>query len=204
MNMLAKCRRGSAVGSVACAVMLGGCDSVHQEQTLLGVSRASYGAYDMKIGDPAPNFSFVVDGKGLSSFEVVRGRASVLVFEKQQEWSNHSRWEALVRAAERMSDVEIPVRVIVVGNPTKTCNEALSAIRTTQIESDRLVIICDTDREISNLYGPNSVGRFYVIGNRGMIVGVGDSESVDEIGKQLASAVGTIAKEDLEWQLLTD
>ena len=182
--------------SFASVLLLSGC-AMSDPHVRTGMSLADYGPYDLKPGDPAPDFVFVGDQENLSRFSAVRGRVTIVVFPTDAAWPNCATCRRVAELAEALSATDVDVVAVSVAQPARPAAEALSAVQACHINSDHLVTICDQHGRIKRLYGPQASGKFYVVNNYGRVTGVGPFSDLEALRAETRKTVRAVSDQDI-------
>lgn len=183
-----------AAGLVSTLVLHGCTASSPRVRT--GMSLADYGPYDLKPGDPAPDFVFVGGGERLCRFSAVRGGVTVVVSPVDAAWPNCATGRHLAELADSLSGPDLDVVAVSVAQPSRPAAESLPALQECQIAPDNLVTIFDQHDRIRGLYGPQAAGRFYVVGNVGQVSSVGVLGDLDDLRAEMMRTAHTIYDQD--------
>ena len=188
------------VGAAVTVTLLSwGCTS-SDPRVRTGISLREHRSYDLKIGDPAPDFNFVNEQNRLQRFYAVRGRVTIVAFPQMADWPNADVCRRLAELAEDLSSVDTGVVAVSIASPAKPCVDALSEVQACEIASNRLVTICDCGGQLGRLYGPHAAGKFYVIGNYGRIAESGSFAEWDAVRDAAGRVVERLAEKDREDQ----
>lgn len=182
--------------SLVWSLLLPGCAGSNPS-VRTGMSLADYGPYDLRPGDPAPDFVFVSDEQRLCRFSAVRGRVTVVVFPMDAAWPNCATCRRVAELAESLSGPDLEVVAVSVAQPARSAAEALPAVQECHIASNHLVAICDQHGRIRGLYGPRAGGKFYVVNNYGRITGLGAFSDLDGLRAEVKQTVGAIRDQDI-------
>ncbi len=124
----------------------------------------------IKPGDPAPEFSYRTEDEKVRRLSDLRGDVVLVVFPDDPEWPDCQRCRQFEQLASQLSCAYASVTVVSLATPDKCCEDATRAVRECKVRGRaQLVALCDPSGRIRELYGPNAVGRFFVIDYDGSI-----------------------------------
>lgn len=156
-----------------------------------------YGEDELQVGEQFRDFGFRDAAGELTRLSAIRGRVTVLVFPAQAGWPDCGAGQELAALACRASAAEIDVRIVSVGRPEEPCEAALSRVADCPAVHGHLVFVCDPHARVHLLYGPEAVGRYYVLTNSLRIAAVGELADREQLRRDVWRAVAEIHDQDL-------
>lgn len=164
---------------------------------IVGTALELYGADERRVGELYREFAFTRPDGTLTRLSAVRGRVTVLAFPDERDWPNEAAAEALADAAARESTWDIPVVVVSVGRPAEACEAALARGAAYAVPPGRLVLVCDPFAAVDKAYGPEAVGRYYVLTNFLKIAAIGALSDLESLRRDVGAVVDAIHDQDL-------
>lgn len=155
----------------------------------------------LQPGDRAPDFSFRAEDDTLYWLSSIHSRVKVVVVDSDEDWLAGTDWRALPPILDKASTRDVGVVAILVGRPPNSCDAANERIESAAVRSDRLLMICDLEGKIADLYGPQSRGTYYVLDEYGTILATGNYANAGSIRDDVVAAVAAITHEDLQIKL---
>ena len=151
---------------------------------------------DLKPGESVPDFSFIGDGGEVDTFGHVRGVVTIVAFPDDPAWPDCERCREIVQLASRLTRLDTPVTVVSIATPAKGCENATAAFHRCDIKGHaQLVSLCDHRARVREMYGPDALGKFYVIDSYGQIAATGRLSEM----KNLEQAVRAVVEPHQEY-----
>ena len=161
-------KSGFLLGTVALMLLISGCATTHKVRTGL-----VYGG-DRKPGYPCPDFTFIGENGRADTFSHIRGAVTLVVFPDGPEWPNCNRCRELVDLAAKVQRRDTPVVVVSIRSPGQPGRCSAAALHQCHIEGQvQLVALCDHQGRVGDLFCPNAIGKFFVVGPTGRIAACG-------------------------------
>ena len=159
---------GFLLGTAALMLLMSGCATTHKVRTGL-----VYGG-DLKPGYPCPDFTFIDENGRADTFSHIRGAVTLVVFPDDPEWPNCKRCREFVDLAAKLQRLDTPVVVVSIRSPGQPGRCPAAALHRCHVEGlVQLVALCDHQGRVRDLFGPNAIGQFFVVGPAGRIAGRG-------------------------------
>jgi len=147
------------LGVAIAALFVSGCATTYKVRT------GSVHGGDLKPGSPCPDFTFLDQDGRADTLSHVRGAVTLVVFPEDPEWPNCARCKQVVALAAEVQRRDTPVVVVSVRSPSEGQSCSAAALhRCPMEERAQLVALCDHRGRVRDLFGPNAIGKFFVIG----------------------------------------
>ena len=164
---------------LAVPALLTGCASTRPAET--GVALDGYGPYNLKMGDPGPDFAYVSDQQQLVPFHRVRGRVTVVVFPNDADWPSAERAASFAQLADEYKGTARTLAIVSVGKMSSPCTETTAVAQSLSVKPGNFLLLCDPNGKIRDLYGPDAAGKIYVIDSENRILNVTPYTGVDSV-----------------------
>ncbi len=143
---------------------------------------------DPKPGHPCMEFTFIDQTGKADTFSRVRGIVTLVVFPGGPKWPDCERCKEIVALASKVQRPDTPVVVMSIRCPDKPKRCSAAALHQCNVVGVvQLIALCDHQGRVRDLYGPNAVGRFFVVGSEGRIAGSGsvtDMQALETCAKK--------------------
>ena len=150
------------------ALLVSGCATTYKVRT------GSVHGGDLKPGYPCPDFTFLDQDGRADTFSHVRGAVTLVVFPDDPEWPDCDRCKEVVDLAAEVQRLDTPVVVVSVRSSGQSKQCPAAALHRCSIEGRaQLVALCDHQGRVRDLFGPNAIGKFFVVGPNGRIAAQG-------------------------------
>ncbi|MCC7145330.1 MAG: hypothetical protein IT443_02685 [Phycisphaeraceae bacterium] len=159
------------------------------KQVRSGLSLADYGPYSLKLKDRAPDFVFVDDQGNLRRMSELPGHVTLVVFPESSGWPKCDVCQKVAQLTAKLDSPTARVLAVSVVKPDKPADNALAAMDSCRIGTDRLLTIVDSQGQIRYLYGPKVDGMFYVMNDQHRVFAMGRLSDWDAIDRGLRGAV---------------
>jgi peroxiredoxin len=173
------------MGASVVVLLASGCATTYKVRT------GSVHGGDLKPGSACPDFTFLDQDGRADTFSHVRGVVTLVVFPDDPEWPNCTRCKEVVDLAVGVQRLDTPVVVVSVRTPNEAEGCSPAALHRCPIdERAQLVALCDHQGRVRDLFGPNAVGKFFVVGPDGWIAARGTlTEDLHALEAPLREAV---------------
>jgi peroxiredoxin len=163
-----------------------GCATTHTPRT-----GQIYGG-DLKPGCPCPDFTFVNDDGAMDTFAHVRGTVTLVVFPDDPQWPDCEQCKKVVDLAGALERAETSVVVVSIRSPgaERPCSAAVLHQYRVRWQVP-FIALCDHQRRAHDLFGPNALGKFFVVDPEGRIAACG---SLAEDLKDMEAALREVVR----------
>lgn len=155
---------------------------------------------DIKPGEHVSDFTFRgVDGE-VQTFSNVRSVVTVVAFPPSPDWPKCDQCRSIERAVSAQAGANTPVTVVSIGTPDKPCEREDCSFYQCHIEGRaKLVALHDGHGRVRKQFGPNALGKFFVIDMHGRLAASGQLEDI----RSLKGSVGkAVAQHEAWWAKL--
>ena len=147
-------------------------------------------ANDLKVGDYAPDFSFVGQNGQVETFAHIREVVTIVVFPVDPAWPNCDRCREIVQIADAASTRQSPVAVVSIATPAKPAEECAAAMHRCAVRGQsHLVALHDHAGRVRAMYGAQAAGKYYIVDWMGRIVATGPLSDRSGMETALRNAV---------------
>lgn len=167
-------RHGALIGLTGLAAALAGCvaPSFH---AVVGTARTTYATFDVAVGDPWREFSFVDTRGDVQQLSDVRGRITALVFAAELAPPDCAMLQRLDEITRRAYRPWVALRIVYIA-PTECAGLAEMAAECA-LTRPRVVVVCDPEGHVRRLYGgAAAAGRYVLLNNFLDVTSIGDAQ----------------------------
>lgn len=181
---------------VPAATLVAGCASA-PPRAAIGTALRAYGRGDLAVGDEFRDFALRDAAGQITHLSAIHGRVTVLAFSPDPNWPDCGDARALAELGNSAAGPWVDVLVVSVGHPAEPCPDALAPAADCEIPLGHLYLICDPYGQVSRLYGPDAIGRYYVLTNFLKIAAVGDVSDRNGLRAATKRVVDSIHDQDV-------
>ena len=173
------------IGASVVTLLVSGCATTYKIRT------GSVHGGDLKPGYPCPDFTFIDQDGRADTLSHVRGAVTLVIFPEDPEWPDCERCKRIINLAAEVQRLDTPVVVVSVRSVGRPEHCPAVALHRCSIEGRaQLVALCDHQRRVRDLFGPNAIGKFFVVGPDGWIAARGTlAEDLHPVEAALRKAV---------------
>jgi len=155
------------------------------------ITRGDFKSGHVKLGDPAPEFSYRTEEGKVKRLSDLRGQVILVLFRDDPDWPDCQHCHQFEQLASQLSCAYATVSVVSIATPDKPCEDAICAVHQCKVKGyAQLIALCDRSGRIRELYGPNAIRRFFVIDVDGSIRAKGaldDMEAIERTARIVVS-----------------
>jgi hypothetical protein len=172
---------GWMMGLFGTAAVLTGC-AAPSYHAMVGTAQATYAEFDVSVGDPWREFSFVDLNGEVQTFSGVRGRVTVLVFADQGQVADCAMIQKLDEITIRAYCPWVPVKIVYVTDPNTQQAGAENLAAVCELKRPRTVVISDQNGDVRRLYGGDQArGKYVVLNNFLDVTKIGDADDLEAL-----------------------
>lgn len=172
-----------------------GCSNEHVART------GTILAGDLRVGDYAPDFSFVGQDGEVRTFGSIRGVVTLVVFPTMPDWPDCQRCSAIAALAGQHTKENTPVVAVSIATPGSG-EKALAKLHQCKVKGPSpLIALHDRQGRVRAMFGSKAAGRFYTVDSNGRISAIG---SLDDLNAMKAALQSSVDEHEKYWSEIND
>jgi len=161
----------------------------------VGIVTATPADRTLQVGDMMPSFKFVSTGGKIIDSERIMGDVTVIAVIESENPKICLIVGNILELAKKYSDFYADVKYInVTAPPRDKCDLRANVVEACQLQSRRIVGLCDKAGKLRRLLGMKKSNLYVVVGHDGRIVARGDIADTASMSKAVKKAVDNYEK----------
>ncbi len=185
--MLARKTMKLALVTLGVGVLLAGC--VESRPAKVGTVEQAFLVGDQQVIETgARDFSFSDQEGKTHRFSEVRGDVTLVAFPQVADWPACIQCQQLLEYAERLSGATTEVGVVCIHVPEEASAQVEAAQQCRIAGRVPFVMLSDKQDVLKGLFGPNAVGKYFILDYRGRTKAEGPLDDMANLKYQLGQA----------------